>query len=100
MNKPVIWRRPRPADGGVVWHPELNAFECLGCVDFEPVRGRRSNENPETLARIRELLVLDHSECWEYIDPRMARLARRFRKGLKREQLLAQQKARNMHAER
>lgn len=88
---PAAANRSRPTDGGIVWHGRTNLYECLGCGEFMPLLGRRRSENPETVARIRELMVLDHTECWEYADARMARLARRFRKEVKR-QLLLQRK--------
>lgn len=84
--------RVRPANGGVRWHARVNAFECEGCGELTPVTSRRVWTDPERLAIFRELLVLDHTECWEYDDPRMARLARRFRKSVKRQMLLRRAK--------
>jgi hypothetical protein len=80
-------RRVRPDDGGIVWHARVNVFECQGCGDLM-AQGRRTARDPERLAMTRELLVLDHTECWEYGDPRMARLARRYRSEVKRLMLL------------
>jgi hypothetical protein len=85
-------KRERPADGGVIWHDRLNAFECLACNEFYEVRWRRER-TPEKLAVVREMLVLDHTECWEWNDARVARLQRRFRKEMKRQKNLAAQKA-------
>jgi Na+-translocating ferredoxin:NAD+ oxidoreductase RnfC subunit len=79
--------RARPEDGGVVWHERYNAFECLGCGECEAV-GNRARRTPERLAELRELLVMDHGECWEFADARMAAEARRYRKEKKRRQLL------------
>lgn len=79
--------RARPENGGIVWHARANAFECEGCGELI-AQGRRVWMDPERLVIVRELVVLDHTECWEFDDPRMAKLARRFRKGLKREKLL------------
>jgi hypothetical protein len=74
-------KRERPADGGIVWRQDLNAFECLGgCEDFHQVWKRRDRENPETMALLRELLVVEHTECWKYADVEMAKRARRHRK--------------------
>lgn len=81
--------RQRPEDGGIVWHEAFHAFECLGCGDWEEVRSR-AQRTPDRLASRKELLVADHTECWEYNDARLARLARRFRKETKRQMLLAQ----------
>jgi hypothetical protein len=81
-------RRVRPEDGGIVWHEDLNAFECWGCGEFEEIR-KRGERTPERLAELRELLVIDHTECWEFDDPEMARNARRFRKEAKRRENLA-----------
>lgn len=80
-------RRERPEGGGIVWHARANTFECQACEELVPQRRAVWND-PERLAAVRELLVLDHTECWEYGDPRMAKLARRYRKGLKRALLL------------
>ena len=81
-------RRVRPDDGGMVWHARHNAFECLACEELTPMK-RAVWSDPERLAMMRELLVIDHTECWEYDDPRMARLQRKFRKEMKRQKNLA-----------
>jgi hypothetical protein len=73
--------------GGIKWHACVAVFECLGCGELFAMR-RRGAQNPEAVATVREMLVLDHTECWEYDDPRMAKLQRRFRKGVKRQKLL------------
>lgn len=78
-------KRVRPEDGGVRWRAELHAFECLGCGEFIELRKRCENENPECIEELREMLVIDHTECWEFDDPRMALNARRFRKEAKRQ---------------
>lgn len=83
----TVGLRTRPEDGGIKWYPRANVFECEGCEELIP-QHRNVWMNPERLAMTRELLILDHTECWEYNDPRMAKLARRFRKGLKRQKLL------------
>lgn len=80
-------RRERPDGGGIVWHARVNVFECQGCSELIAQR-RQVWMDPEQLAMVRELLVLDHTECWEYDDPRMAKLARRFRKEVKRRMLV------------
>lgn len=80
-------KRMRPEDGGVRWRDDLHAFECYGCGGFEEVRSA-ARRVPDVLAEIRELLVLDHTECWEFDDPKMARDARRHRKEKKRRELL------------
>lgn len=72
-------KRERPEDGGILWHERLNAFECLGCGEFEEVRSRHLR-TPEKLATIKELVIADHVECWLYDDAEMARKARRYRK--------------------
>ena len=81
-------KRERPEDGGMLWHARMNAFECLGCSEFETVRSRRIWTNPERLAQMRELFVLDHTECWQYADEEKARQARRYRKARKRRELV------------
>lgn len=80
-------KRERPEDGGVVWHERFNAFECLGCLEFEEVRSA-ARRTPERLAVMRELLVADHTECWEFDDAKMARDARKYRSEKKRRELL------------
>lgn len=86
--------RERPGDGGVRWHARANAFECQACGELTPVMSRRMWTNPERLAIFRELMVIDHTECWEYDDPRMALLARRFRREVKRQKNLAARRGR------
>jgi hypothetical protein len=81
-------RRERPADGGVEWHGHLNAFECRACAEFIPMRRKVWND-PEKLAEMREMLVLDHAECWLYNDAEKARQARKYRKEKKRRYALA-----------
>jgi hypothetical protein len=84
-------RRERPADGGVTWHERLHAFECAGCGEFEEVRSA-GQRTPARLAELKELLIVDHTECWEFDDPKMARDARRFRKKRKLQSNLAAQR--------
>lgn len=87
---PITQKRVRPADGGMKWIDELNAFQCYGCDGFEEVR-KRAERTPDKLALLRELLVIDHTECWQFDDPRMAADARRYRKKKKlRENMAAQ----------
>jgi hypothetical protein len=88
MSATAAVRRERPEDGGVVWHERLNAFECLGCTEFEEIRSR-ALRTPAKLAELRELLIADHTECWQFDDPRMARDARRYRSEKKRRANLA-----------
>jgi hypothetical protein len=49
-------------------------------------------ENPEELRRKREFLIVDHTECWQFDDPEMARKARKYRKRKKLEENLAAQR--------
>jgi hypothetical protein len=92
-NAAAVVKRVRPADGGIVWHAHLRAFECLGgCEDFFEIRKRAEFENPEFLATTRQMLVIDHAECWQFDDPQMARDARRYRKRKKLRQNLAAQR--------
>lgn len=81
-------RRTRPEDGGVVWHPGLNAFECLGCEGRIAVQSRRVWTNPERLLAFKEMLVIDHTECWQFDDPKMAADARKYRSERKRRENL------------
>lgn len=81
-------KRQRPEDGGIVWHERFNAFECLGCEEFEEVR-KRSDRTPGKLAELKEMLEADHAECWLFDDPEMARQARKYRKEKKRRENLA-----------
>lgn len=71
--------RPRPEDGGITWHERWNAFECRGCEETEEIRSARLR-TPEKLAELRELLIADHTECWQFSDAEQARQQRRFRK--------------------
>lgn len=76
-------KRVRPEGGGMVWHEQLNAFECYGCSEFTEIR-IRALRTPDKLAELREMLIVEHTECWEFDDPRMARQARRYRTERKR----------------
>ena len=69
------------------YNDRLHFFECWGCDELIEVR-RKIYVDPEKLAEYRELLILDHTECWEFDDPRMAADARKFRKAQKRRELL------------
>ena len=81
-------KRERPEDGGVQWHEKFNAFECLGCGEFAEIRDRHKR-TPDALAEMHELLVIDHTECWEFADPRQAADARKYRSEKKRREILA-----------
>jgi hypothetical protein len=84
-------KRERPEDGGIVWHEEWDAFECLGCMEFTEIR-KRADRTPDKLEEMRELMIIEHTECWEFDDPRMAADARRYRKEKKRRENLAAQR--------
>lgn len=73
----------------MAWHARLGVFVCLACEEEYAVRSRAIRSNPERLMMFKEMLIIDHTECWEYDDPRMAKLQRRFRKELKRQKNLA-----------
>ena len=63
-----------------MWHPEMHAFECLGgCDDWFEVH-KAADRTPEPLAELKEMLIADHVECWEFDDPEMVRQARKYRK--------------------
>jgi hypothetical protein len=70
-------KRERPEDGGVVWHERFNAFECYGCGEFTEIRDR-SKRTPDKLAEMREFLIVDHTECWQFDDSKMAADARKY----------------------
>ena len=80
-------KRVRPKDGGIVWYEEFDAFECYACGEFEEI-GNRAHRTPDKLAELRELLVIDHTECWQFDDPKMAADARKYRKEKKRRENL------------
>lgn len=71
----------------MVWHERLHAFHCLGCDGWEEIR-KSADRTPDRLAELGELLVIDHTECWQFDDPRMAAEARRYRKEKKRRENL------------
>jgi len=81
-------KRVRPADGGMEWKEEFHAFYCWGCHEYEEVRSSRDRE-PDKLAELHELYIIDHTECWEFDDPEMAAEARKYRKEKKRRENLA-----------
>ena len=78
----------RPLGGGVYWHEKDHALECMGCLVLIEVR-RSIYSDPELLATIRQLLELDHEDCWRYADAEAARHARNFRKDRERLKKLA-----------
>lgn len=84
-------RRERPEDGGIVWHEDFHAFECLGCTEFEEIH-KAADRTPDRIEEIKELLIIEHTECWKFDDPRMAADARRYRKEKQRRQNLAAQR--------
>jgi hypothetical protein len=86
-KQPPRAKRERPEGGGVLWHDRYNAFECLGCGEFEEIR-KRDGRTPAKLLETKELLILDHTECWEFDDPKMALDARKYRSKKKQRELL------------
>jgi hypothetical protein len=80
-------KRERPEDGGILWHEKFNAFECLGCAEFTEIR-KRADRTPDRLEELKELLVIEHTECWEFDDEQKARDARRYRSERKRRENL------------
>ncbi len=90
-KQPANTKRERPADGGIVWHEKWHAFECLGCGEFEEIHSA-ARRTPEGLASLKQLLVIEHTECWEFDDPRQAADARKHRKEKKRRSNLAAQR--------
>jgi hypothetical protein len=86
-----VSRRERPEDGGLIWHEKWNAFECYGCGEYEEIR-KSSDRTPERLMELLELLIIEHTECWQFDDPKMAADARRYRKDKTRRANLAAQK--------
>lgn len=70
-----------------MWHERYNAFECYGCGEFEEIRSA-ARRTPDALAEIKEMLILDHTECWQFGDPKMAADARKYRSEKKRRELL------------
>ena len=83
------FERERPPGGGVYWRDEVHVFECLGCMETIEVPAR-IYRSPEALAEHREMLELDHENCWRYGSVELARNARRYRKDETRRKLLAQ----------
>lgn len=80
-------KRERPADGGMEWHEKFRAFECYGCGEFTEIRNPHDRE-PDKLAELHELLIIEHTECWLFDDPKMAADARKFRSEKKRRENL------------
>ena len=80
-------KRERPAEGAVIWHEQFNAFQCMGCLEFEEIHKHRDHE-PDRLVEIQELMEADHMECWKFDDPKMAADARKYRSEKKRRENL------------
>ena len=84
-------KREPPEGGGIVWHEEWNAFLCLGCGEYTEIRDR-NKRTPDKLAELKEMLIADHVECWEFDDPKMAADARKYRSEKKRRANLSAQR--------
>lgn len=72
----------------VTHNAKTQSFHCDCCLEDVPIR-RDVSSDPEALLMMAEMVEIDHAECDKYKDARMARLARRFRKEAKRQELLA-----------
>lgn len=89
-------KRERPEDGGIEWRDSFQAFYCSGCDEYEEPRDwsqirRKADRTPSNIAAARELIVIEHTECWEFDDPQMARDARKYRKKKKARENMARQ---------
>jgi hypothetical protein len=80
--------REKPLGGGIYWHEKEHALECAGCLSLIEVR-RVIYCDPELLATIRQLLELDHEDCWRYASAEAANNARIHRKDRDRLKKLA-----------
>lgn len=87
--------RERPLGGGMYWHEALRVFECLGCEERVEVK-RYIYRDPERLAEHRELLEIEHDECWKYASAELAWNARRWRKEGRRRKMLVAAAARRL----
>lgn len=67
----------------LVYDEYRQAFHCLCCYDVIEIP-RSTMRDPESFVLLRELAELDHCECGNYQDARLARNARRWRKEMKR----------------
>jgi hypothetical protein len=75
-------------EGTVSYRERTNTFYCQECESHTPCP-RRILHNPEKFVEMLELVNLDHTECAEYSDYRLAKNARMFRKETKRLMLIA-----------
>jgi len=88
----------QPKRTELYYHRQLQALECMGCMEMievpkfgvlragglrEPIRN-----HPENLMRWRELQELDHSACSSYGSVLEAQQARKFRKERDRRKLV------------
>lgn len=71
--------RERPLGGGFYYHEGEHHFDCQGCLAVIEVR-RLIYGSPELLASIKQLLEMDHADCWRYASAEDARNARSNRK--------------------
>lgn len=56
---------------------------CPHCFDRTPIR-RQTVRNPEAMLLFAEMYALDHADCADFKDARLAQLNRRFRKEVRR----------------
>jgi hypothetical protein len=78
---------------GVEFNQRTCSLRCLHC--FEEIEIRRAvAQDPHQFVEFLELVQMDHSECANYSDVRMARSAREFRKEAKRLEILSRRVAR------
>lgn len=70
--------RKRPADGGIEWHADVQAFRCAGCGLYREVREYVASR-PDLLFEYGERVQQEHAACWGYADLRTAAAAYKCR---------------------
>jgi hypothetical protein len=77
----------QPVDIPLTYDPKTQTLYCPHCDETIEIR-RDVARDPERLLSIKEMVAIDHAECASYNDIRAAKLARKWRKGWKRNKLL------------
>ena len=71
------------ADSPVTYNQRDQRLECPHCLDSQGVL-RSDLRNPERFVELLELYQIDHADCRNFSDAKLARNSRLFRKEVRR----------------